>query len=215
MKSLMLKDLYNIRHTAKSMLFILLVFAFAFIPNSYMEFYIFMCALVCNKMVITTFSFDDHSNWMQYAMVMPVSRNTIAVGKFMLMLAFTAAGTVFGLITGIVGAGIVGKIALNPANLSKLLLAAWITMEVVIVQGSISLALVFKFGAERGRVLILASCLISIGIAVVLFRIFGVLGIVVTDQMVRYLLLASPLMILALCFWMYRISCHILSKQEL
>ena len=53
MKSLVLKDLFNIGHNAKSMLFILVVFAVALIPFSGVEGYICMCDFVqhddCNN----------------------------------------------------------------------------------------------------------------------------------------------------------------------
>ena len=73
MKSLVLKDLFNIGHNAKSMLFILVVFAVALIPFSGVEGYIFVCAILCSMMIVTTFSFDDSSKWTRYAMIMPVS----------------------------------------------------------------------------------------------------------------------------------------------
>ena len=63
MKSLVLKDLFNIGHNAKSMLFILVVFAVALIPFSGVEGYIFVCAILCSMMIVTTFSFDDSSKW--------------------------------------------------------------------------------------------------------------------------------------------------------
>ena len=67
MKSLVLKDLFNIGHNAKSMLFILVVFAVALIPFSGVEGYIFVCAILCSMMIVTTFSFDDSSKWTRYA----------------------------------------------------------------------------------------------------------------------------------------------------
>ena len=45
MKSLILKDFYNISHNAKSMFLILLVFAVAFLPTSGVQGYIFTCAI--------------------------------------------------------------------------------------------------------------------------------------------------------------------------
>lgn len=73
MKSLILKDLYNVGHNAKSMLFILVVLAVALISTSGVTEYIFMCAILCSMMIITTFSFDDNSKWARYAMIMFVS----------------------------------------------------------------------------------------------------------------------------------------------
>lgn len=81
MKSLILKDLYNIGHNEKSMLFILAVFAIALIPTSGVAGYIFACAILCSMMIVTTFSFDDNSKWARYAMIMPVSKKRFSCRK--------------------------------------------------------------------------------------------------------------------------------------
>ena len=103
MKSLVLKDLFNIGHNAKSMLFILVVFAVALIPFSGVEGYIFVCAILCSMMIVTTFSFDDSSKWTRYAMIMPVSKKELVAGKFMVLAIFCAIGSLFGLIIGFIG----------------------------------------------------------------------------------------------------------------
>ena len=80
MKSLVLKDLFNIGHNAKSMLFILVVFAVALIPFSGVEGYILYVRFVqhddCNNLF-----FDDSSKWTRYAMIMPVSKKELVAGK--------------------------------------------------------------------------------------------------------------------------------------
>ena len=103
MKSLVLKDLFNIGHNAKSMLFILVVFAVALIPFSGVEGYIFVCAILCSMMIVTTFSFDDSSKWTRYAMIMPVSKKELVAGKFMVLAIFCAIGSLLGLIIGFIG----------------------------------------------------------------------------------------------------------------
>ena len=45
MRSLILKDLYNIGNNAKSMLFVLVVFAVVLIPASGVESYTFVCEI--------------------------------------------------------------------------------------------------------------------------------------------------------------------------
>lgn len=103
MKSLILKDFYNISHNAKSMFLILLVFAVAFLPTSGVQGYIFTCAILCSMMIVTTFSFDEHSNWPLYAMVMPVSKKDIVAGKYFVLFAFSLIGIIFGLVVGTAG----------------------------------------------------------------------------------------------------------------
>ena len=65
MKSLVLKDLYNMGHNAKSMLFSQLILAFALIPSVGVESYIITSGILFSMMIITTFSFDDHSKWLK------------------------------------------------------------------------------------------------------------------------------------------------------
>ena len=192
MKSLVLKDLFNIGHNAKSMLFILVVFAVALIPFSGVEGYIFVCAILCSMMIVTTFSFDDSSKWTRYAMIMPVSKKELVAGKFMVLAIFCAIGSLFGLIIGFLG--------------------AWV---ISLIFGSMSIPLVFKFGAEKGRVLLLVSFLIPAGICFGIYQLLTMLGVALTDQIVFILLCCSPLLALAWCYVMYQISYRIFVKQEL
>lgn len=130
MKSLVLKDLFNIGHNAKSMLFILVVFAVALIPFSGVEGYIFVCAILCSMMIVTTFSFDDSSKWTRYAMIMPVSKKELVAGKFMVLAIFCAIGSLFGLIIGFIGGLITDKIVLDIVGIGELLfltLVAWVS----------------------------------------------------------------------------------------
>ena len=184
MKSLILKDLFNIGHNAKSMLFILVVFAIALIPFSGVEGYIFVCAILCSMMIVTTFSFDDNSKWTRYAMIMPVSKKELVVGKFVVLAIFCAVGSLFGLVIGSIGGFAMRKITFDLAGIGELLflaLAAWV---ISLIFGSMSIPLVFKFGAEKGRVLLLVSFLIPAGICFGIYQLLTILGVELTDQLV-------------------------------
>lgn len=197
MKSLILKDLFNIGHNAKSMLFILVVFAVALIPFSDVEGYIFVCAILCSMMIVTTFSFDDNSKWTRYAMIMPVSKKELVVGKFVVLAIFCAVGSLFGLVIGSISGFAMRKITFDFAGIGELLflaLAAWV---ISLIFGSMSIPLVFKFGAEKGRVLLLVSFLIPAGICFGIYQLLTILGVELTDQLVFILLCCSPLLALA------------------
>ena len=215
MKSLILKDLFNIGHNAKSMLFILVVFAVALIPFSGVEGYIFVCAILCSMMIVTTFSFDDNSKWTRYAMIMPVSKKELVVGKFVVLAIFCAVGSLFGLVIGSIGGFAMRKITFDFAGIGELLflaLAAWV---ISLIFGSMSIPLVFKFGAEKGRVLLLVSFLILAGICFGIYQLLAMLGVELTDKLVFILLCCSPILALAWCYVMYQISYRIFSRQEL
>ena len=215
MKSLVLKDLFNIGHNAKSMLFILVAFAAAFIPFSGVEGYIFECAILCSMMIVTTFSFDDNSKWTRYAMIMPVSKKELVGGKFIVLVIFCAVGSLFGLVVGSIGGLITNKITLDLVGIGELLFLALISWVIALIFGSMSIPLVFKFGAERGRVLLVVSFLIPAGICFGIYQLLTTLGVERTDQLVFILLCCSPLLALAWCYVMYQISYRIFAKQEL
>lgn len=215
MKSLVLKDLLNIGHNAKSMLFILLVFAIALIPFSGVEGYIFVCAILCSMMIVTTFSFDDNSKWTRYAMIMPVSKKESVGGKFIALAIFCAVGSLFGLVVGSIGGLISNKITLDLIGIGELLFLTLISWVIALIFGSMSIPLVFKFGAERGRVLLLVSFLIPAGICFGVYQLLATLGVALTDQLVFILLCCSPFLALAWCYVMYQISYRIFAKQEI
>ena len=100
MKSLILKDLYNISHNSKVMLAMLLLFAFTTLPQGGTEGYIVMCCLLCSMMVVTTFSFDENSKWTKYALVLPLSKKDYVLSKFIILLIFSLIGAAFGLVFG-------------------------------------------------------------------------------------------------------------------
>lgn len=215
MKGLILKDLYNIGHNIKSMLFILAVLAVALIPGSGVAGYIFMSAIMCSMMIVTTFSFDDNSKWTRYAMITPVSKKDLVFGKFIVLAIFCAAGSLFGLVVGSISGLAMKKISFDLAGIGELLflsLAAWV---ISLIFGGMSIPLVFKFGAEKGRVLLLASLLFPAAICFGIYRLLIMLGVNLTDQLVFALLCCSPVIALIWCYVMYQISYRIFAKQEL
>ncbi len=215
MKSFILKDLYNISRNARSMLFILVVFAVFLVPASGVADYIFVCAILCSMMIVTTFSFDDSSKWTQYAMIMPVSRKDLVAGKFVVLAIFCAVGNVLGLALGTVSGLITNKITFAPAKVGELLVFTLTAGAVSLVFGGMSIPLVLRFGAEKGRVLMLVSFLIPSAICFGVYRLLVMAGVELTDRLISVLLCCSPVIALIWCYGMYRISCLIFSKQEL
>lgn len=215
MKSLVLKDLYNIGHNAKSMFLILLVFAFVFVPLSGTESYIIVCGILCSMMIVTTFTFDDNSKWAKYAMIMPVSKKDLVSSKFIVLLVFSAVGVVVGLILGSIGGVITHKITFNVESIITLLFMTLVGLVIAEIFGSMLIPLVFKFGPERGRMLLLISFLVPAAICFGIYQLLVVLGVALTTQHIFLLLCCSPLVVLIWNYMMYRISYNIFSRQEL
>lgn len=213
MKSLVIKDLYNIGHNAKSMLFILLVLAFIMIPFGGVYAYIIMSGILCSMMVTTTFSFDDNSKWMKYAMVMPVTKKDIVIGKFVVLLIFSAIGAVSGLVIGSIGGIILHKVSFG--DILTLLLVGVTSLAIAVIIGSMSIPLLFKFGAEKARMLTFVSCIVPAAIGFGIYEILTLFGILITDYSIFIVICCSPLIALAWGLIMYKISYVIFSNKEL
>lgn len=216
MKSLILKDLYNIGHNAKSMLFILLFFAVVFLPSSGIPGYIYTCTILCGTMIVTTFSFDERSNWTPYALIMPVSGKELIAGKYITLFIFSATGVLFGLAAGTAGSFIHGAFASMPETVPDMTvpLAAVTALAFSNVLGGISIPLVLRFGTEKSRILILASIFIPVAVCYMVYRLLTLPGIAITDASLTALLYASPAIALIWNYLMFQISCRILSKKE-
>ena len=214
MKSLILKDLYNIGHNMKSMLLILVVLAVGLISSAGTESYVVASGIICGTMVITTFSFDNMSKWPRYAMIMPVSRKDLVASKFIVLLIFAVGGAVAGLVFGAGGGVLLRKLVLNTEGILTLLQLSLIGFLYTAICGSISIPLVFKFGAERARMLrtsFIAPSAIFYGI----YKLLEDIGIVLTEDMIPMLLCLALAIVVVWVAVMFKLSCHIFSKQEL
>ena len=215
MKSLILKDLYNIGHNAKSMLLILLVFAIGLIMVSGVESYIISSGVLCSMMIVTTFTFDDHCKWSKYALVMPICKKDIVKAKFIVFIIFCIAGICVGTIFGVAGGVAMHKMALSMEGIVTMLFMGFVGLIVSVIFGSMSIPLVFKYGAEKGRMLLLISFAVPLGICFMVYEILMMLGVKITDQLIFTILCASPLIAAIWIYTMYRISCRIFYKQEI
>lgn len=216
MKSLILKDLYNISHNSKVMLAMLLLFAFITLPQGGTEGYTVMCCLLCSMMVVTTFSFDENSKWTKYALVLPLSKKDYVLSKFIILLIFSLIGAAFGLVFGTVIGIVLHKFT---GNLVEMLLyqlfIALVGLALSVTFGSFTIPLLFKYGAEKARMMML----LSFGLPAVLFfgiyKLLDTLGIPVTDQAFMMGLRFSPFAAVIIVCLMYKISYTVFLKKEL
>jgi len=215
MKSLILKDLYNISHGIKSLLFILVIFTLAFSSYQNVGAIIFMCSMVGTMRISTTFAFDDVSGWNRYALVTPISKKDLARGKFAVLLLFCLVSTLAGLAVscllivlktpGIPGADILGELAVES-------LAAF---GISFLLGCTSIPLTFRFGTEKGRLCLpLAYAAFSV-ILLTCHKLSVPLGIRISETLLVTLLACSPAAALLWGFAMYLVSCRILACHDI
>lgn len=211
MKSLILKDLYNISHNSKAMILILIVMGAFFIPMNGPVSYVAISTLLCSMMVVTTFSFDDTVKWNRYALVMPVTRKEIVISKYIVLLLFSLCGVFIGIIVSF-GA----EIFTHNIIVLETLFSGAASLGIALIFGSIIIPLLFKYGAEKARMLMILCFLIPAGIVYAIMNIAQRLNLSLSDTgLLSNLLWFIPLLIIAFVLISVKISTRIFNKVEL
>lgn len=220
MKSLVLKDLYNICHNAKSMALILGLLAAGYVLLRNPSASLYLCCYLCSMMTVTTFSFDHESQWTPYALIMPVSRRDLVAGKFAVLCIFTGAGTVCGVCLSVLG-GLAGSIFFSgssaaPGAWLALLALALLAFSFCLMAGGLALPLLFKFGTANARMLLVLSSLMLVALFAGFSFLLPRLGLDLDDPAALLALAgASVPLALAWNYGMYRISCRIFEGKDL
>lgn len=211
MKGLILKDLYNIGHNAKTMLLVLVVLGVCLAPTTGLTGYQTTCALMCAMMVVTTFSFDDMAGWMSYALVLPVSRREIVWAKYLVLAIFCTVGDLLGGAAGALVMVLLGQPLPPLGEMAALLLFGW---ALAYLTGSASIPLLLRFGAEKARIILVGAFMIPVMLILAVGGILSAAGVTLTDELAVALFCASPLVALAAGAALGRIACAILNKKE-
>lgn len=204
MKGLIIKDLYNISKNINYMILILILFAFAFISTSGIEQYISICGIMAGMMITTTFAFDTHSGWNKYAVAMPVSRNDLVCGKFIILLIFTFTGIAAGVVIGFAGNFIIG----GETNFMSIVVSIVSAFSISEIFGSMIIPIMFKFNVEKGRIIIIMAYTI---IAVTAFSMIKNSEI----SLVKNIIYGLPVIAVLMNLLMYKVSCAVLSRKDL
>lgn len=214
MKSLVLKDLYTILHNSKAFLVMIVAMGFflSFSSEGSGGFYTIFCCMMCAMLVVTTFSFDNLCSWEPYAMILPITRRDVVRGKFALLLLVSAVGALLGFAMSILTCAVLPSLTLDLKEQVFYLLPGF---SVAMFMGSLSIPLIFKFGAEKARMLLIASFALPAILLALVLRALEKAGVHLTDQMVIRFFSLAPVLVLVFAFLMYLLSCRIFEEKEL
>ena len=155
MKGLIIKDLINLRSQMKLYGLIFIMWFFLGYVNHSASFFSGLMIMFVVLIPMTAVSFDAKYKWDRYALTMPVSRRDLVHSKYLLMLltlAATAAVT------------FAGSFVLS-GDLRYSAESTWVLMCTGVLMNAILMPLIFKFGVEKGRfVVIFAAILVALSI---------------------------------------------------
>lgn len=209
MKSLILKDLYNIGHNTKQMVLMLLFLVICFVPTSDAYGYIIMCALMCGMMIATTFAFDAQCKWESYALVMPVTRKEYVVSKYLVAGVFVIAGILFGSV------GASGyKLWKGTFDIRILLTSMGAAVLVGLFFTSLYIPFLIKMGAEKARMILIGVVAVPSILVYAIYKLVTTLHIKITDGMVLGGVIALPVIVILIVMGSIVISVKMFKEME-
>lgn len=206
MKGLIKKDILNLKKYGWSVLMITALYVVFSLTLKDPEFMGGMVVLMFSMIAVTSFSYDNVSGWDKYVITMPVSRRAVVKSKYILALMLSLLGAALPAIIGIV-MGLINQ----AADIAKQLVISAGLLGIGILFLCIMLPLIFKFGVDKSRIIVLVVFAIPFAAAFALNQT----GITLPtqDQFMR-ILAYSPLMLAALLAFSYFLSCYFYSEKE-
>jgi len=211
MIGLLLKDLYTLnRQYGKTLLFMLIFFALMSTgmdnPASFLDGFIILMSMM---MSITSFSYDSLAKWDRFGLSLPVSRKDIVAGKYILSLILCFAGTI---LSFIVSSIVLYFKSVEGFGLTDHIMAVVGIVTITMFVFSILLPLIFKFGVEKSRILLIA--LFAMPTAAILT--LDHLGVVMpSEETVMAIVKTAPAIVVVLYFLSFLLSVQIFQAKEI
>ncbi len=215
MKSLILKDLYNISYNIKSMVSILLFLAFLQILclNQAGAFMV-TAAILCSMMIVTTFNFDERSGWERYAVIMPVGKSDVVTAKFVVHAIFAVVGVLIGVLAAFVSYSFKETWHWSAENWMEFLATAAVALAIALFYGGTLIPLAIRFGTEKSRMFSVIHMLCLGGGVAAVIGLGERLGIGLSEGAIFGLFCATPVLGFVWNYTMYVMSCRIFERME-
>ncbi|HCQ5613891.1 TPA: ABC-2 transporter permease [Clostridioides difficile] len=211
MKGLILKDLLNLKGNIKFILLFIIMFGFmSSLGDGNVNNFIGVIIVLCTTMIVSTFSYDDLNKWDSYVLTMPINRNDIVLSKYLTMLIFSFIGVLVSLIVSVT----IGYFK-NTLILNETLLINALILSISVCFGSLILPLIYKFGIERARLLMIL-CFLVPTLALLVFKsiLENISSPISIEIILNILVYSLPFVAILLFVISYFISSKIYSKKE-
>ncbi|MCI8497005.1 MAG: ABC-2 transporter permease [Clostridiales bacterium] len=200
MKGLLMKDLFNLKRQGGIILLVLVMYGLFSFSTGMSEVLGGLVAVFGAMLPVTALAYDERAKWDKYALSMPVTRRQIVLSKYLLGFLLTAAAFVLNVVLQAVG---------KSENPWDIFLVPLCLAGVGLLFLSLLMPLLFKFGTEKARLLMLVLVAVPVAGAMLLSNN----NIPLPDESVQTaLLLLIPAGVLAISIVL---SIRIYEKKEL
>ena len=201
MKGLILKDLLILKNLMRNILFAMLAFVLLSVMMKNYYYAGFIIPFYIVMLIISVFSYDELNNSNGYIITLPFSRKTIVKARYILSLINIGIALLIGLLLS--------------------LIIPLLTVGGVIIVISLLIPFFYKFGVQKGRMMLF---IVIIGLSLVIGTVFAlfenaklpIANFINNIASLHYLIIIVGiiLLILFVLYISYRISCKVYQKKE-
>jgi len=216
MKGLMIKDFMNLKKNAKIFSVITLLYIFMAYMQKDASFFSGIFTMVFAILTLSLYSYDEMAKWDGYALTMPVSKENIVQGKYLMMLLLTAIGTTISVLFTVIL-----NIVLKSDSAFTGLSACAIGAAVVILFYCVTLPFITKLGVEKARFIFFAVYLVPFLVIILARRVMDGVNATVPSLLIKIMhwvisniAVILPIAVVIALTISYLISIRIYKKKE-
>ncbi len=181
MTGLILKDIINLKKNVKIFAILAVLYGFMAFTTSDANFFSSMFTMLIAILTLSVYSYDELAKWDVYALTMPVSREDIVRGKYIIMLLLTLLGALLGTaITTVI------KIIQKDNHFLSGVQSSLIGGAIVILFYCIAMPFITKLGVEKARLIFFAIYLIPFGIIYFVGNAVKSGDIIIPEQLITF-----------------------------
>lgn len=169
MSGLVLKDLLYLRKGGLSILVIGCLYCFLAVAGVWdVQFLAGFLAVLIAMLPFNCFSYDHAAKWDVYAFALPVSRTRIVAARYITVLLLAAVGIVISL-----AAGGIAALFGSMDDWQAYMVTCAVSPVFAILINAVMLPLLYKFGAERARIIFYGVLAAVVAAGFLLIRLLG------------------------------------------
>jgi hypothetical protein len=216
MRGLLLKDFINLKKNVRIFGALTVLYGFMAFNTEDASFFSTIYTMLFAILTLSLYSYDDLAKWDNFALTMPITKDNVVQGKYLMMLLLTLIGAAFSSLFSLLMYLIKGGDMLIGGIQS-----CGIGAAVVILFYSITLPFITKLGVEKARLIFFAVYMVPFIIAFMANKAIAAGTLKLPGQLVsmlhtalQYVYIIAPVVVLIALGISYTISVRIYRKKE-
>lgn len=152
MRALLIKDFLNLKEQLKFYVILMVVYGIFSMTSDNTGAFSGVLLMLIFIMIINTISYDERAKWDKFCLSTPVSRKTVVLEKYFLGVILFVIGGLVSMSVWVISEGAFDFVGAGSITLAMII--------IVMIMLSIILPIIFKFGVEKGRILMIVVMLV-------------------------------------------------------